>query len=228
VHTGVEVTALDRDDAWQVRTTSGVFTADVVCLAVPATIAAGLLRTFASPEAHTAAGLLGELPTTEDVRLVSLLVEDRSLTRAGAPVGSGVLVADGTVRAKAMTHASAKWAWLAEQLPADHHVLRLSYGGTHDPDRSDGADDAGLVTVALADASRLLDGATEGLALRASVVTRWRGALSRPVVGRSERLATIDEQLRDLPSLALTGSAVAGNGLAGVVGRSTHEARRIH
>lgn len=45
-----------------------------------------------------------------------------------APRGTGVLVASGApgVRAKALTHATAKWGWLAETA-GDRHVLRLSY-----------------------------------------------------------------------------------------------------
>ncbi|GGA68453.1 hypothetical protein GCM10011490_18640 [Pseudoclavibacter endophyticus] len=46
------------------------------------------------------------------------------------PRGTGVLVGDppGEVSAKALTHVTAKWDWLAERVPAGMHVLRLSYG----------------------------------------------------------------------------------------------------
>jgi oxygen-dependent protoporphyrinogen oxidase len=210
-----------------VRTAAGELEADVLCLAVPARVAARLLRTVTDVGTTGPAAELGtsleELPTTDDVLLVTLLIEDAALTRAGAPVGSGVLVADDTVQAKAMTHASAKWGWLADALPADHHVLRLSYGGTHDVGTLDPTD---LVATAHADLLRLLDGAVGRAEVRASIVTRWEGALSRPVVGRTQHLADIDQQLALLPRLALTGSAVAGNGLAGVVGRSAREAAR--
>ena len=223
-HGGPASSGAGREAAWHVRTPAGELDADVLCLAVPARVAAGLLRT--ATLLHHAAELaasLDELPVTDDVLLVTLLIEDAALARAGAPVGSGVLVADDTVRAKAMTHASAKCGWLAAQLPPDHHVLRLSYGGTHDvgtidPDR--------LVATARADLLRLLDGAAEVATVRASLVTRWQGALTRPVVGRAQHLAHIDRQLALLPRLALTGSALAGNGLAGVVGRSVREAAR--
>ena len=221
---GTEVTGLRQDGSWQVRTAAGGHEADVLCLAVPARVAADLLRTVTdlSPAAALADSL-DALPTTDDVLLVTLLIEDAMLTRAGAPVGSGVLVADDTVRAKAMTHASAKWGWLADALPADHHVLRLSYGGTQDVGALD-LDE--LVVTARADLLRLLDGSVGAAEVRASLVTRWQGALTRPVVGRAQHLARIDRELALLPRLALTGSAVAGNGLAGVVGRSAREATR--
>jgi oxygen-dependent protoporphyrinogen oxidase len=224
IEVDTEVVALRHDGDWHVRTPTGEHDADVLCLAVPARIAAGLLRTVTNlPPSADLGESLDSLPTTDDVLLVTLLIEDAALARAGAPVGSGVLVADDTVHTKAMTHASAKWGWLAEQLPADHHVVRLSYGGTHDVGS---VDTDALVAMARADVLRLLEGAAEVATVRASLVTRWRGALTRPIVGRSHHLARIDEQLARLPRLALTGSSVAGNGLAGVVGRSAREAAR--
>jgi oxygen-dependent protoporphyrinogen oxidase len=221
VRLDADVSALRHDGTWHVRTAAGELDADVLCLAVPAQVSAGLLRDV-SPDSGVAAELAA-LPTTHDVLLVTLLIEDAALTRAGTPVGSGVLVADDTAAAKAMTHASAKWSWLADRLPADHHVLRLSYGGTHDHGSRDGSE---LVATARTDLLRLLDGAAEDAHVRAALVTRWAGALSRPVIGRTGRLAAIDAELALLPRLALCGSAVAGNGLAGVVGRSRREAAR--
>jgi oxygen-dependent protoporphyrinogen oxidase len=243
LRTGVTVRAVQRDTTWLVRTTQGELSADVLCLAVPARAAATLL---AAPDgAGAVPALLGALPTTDDVLLVTLLLEDAALTRAGAPVGSGVLVADGPAdgrdggpgtaqpRAKAMTHASAKWGWLAQQLtqqlPGDHHVVRLSFGGTHDVTTALGdAPDAQpqLVATALHELRRLLGDALSEPAVRASLVTRWQGVLSRPVVGRAAAIAELDALIGDLPGLALVGSAVAGNGLAGVVGRSHREATR--
>jgi len=226
VHVRAGVDGLHHDGRWHVRA-GRALTADVLCLAVPARTARELLATLAGP-IDTAALLrsLDALPTTHDVALVTLHVVDATLSRAGAPVGSGVLVADDTTQAKAMTHASAKWAWLAAQLPEDHHVLRLSYGGTHDAGRAL-ATDAQLIAAARDDARRLLEGHVGDLRVLDALVTRWNGALSRPVVGRTAVLAELDAQLAVVPRLALTGSALAGNGLAGVVGRSRREAARI-
>jgi len=243
---GTEVTALDHDGTWRVRTregrSEGHLDADVVCLAVPTRRAAALLRTVSARESSEAAAGLGarlaELPTTDDVLLVTLLIEDRALTRAGAPVGSGVLVAGGDrvehdgrdqpgPRAKALTHASAKWGWLAARLPDDHHVVRLSFGGTHVLDPA-ATGDAQMVAAATRELPRILGpSSVEGdVTVRAALVTRWQGALARPVIGRASRLAEIDAEVAALPRIALVGSGVAGNGLAGVVGRSRLEAVR--
>lgn len=45
------------------------------------------------------------------------------------PRGTGALIEVGAegIGARALTHSSAKWAWLADQLPAGRHVVRLSY-----------------------------------------------------------------------------------------------------
>jgi len=265
LHTGSPVTALRHDGTWHVRTADGEQAADVLCLALPARPAAVLLAGHPGAEpsgpgprarsdgwtgtsaatVDALADQLAALPTTDDVVLVTLLLEDPSLTRAGAPVGSGVLVAgprdpagpkaegepldaDADLRAKALTHASAKWAWLAQRLPADHHVVRLSFGGTH---ALHGGAHTDLVQAATREFERLLgrtadrDGDPEPT-VRAALVTRWAGALSRPVIGRRARLDAIDAMVAELPRLALVGSAVAGNGLAGVVGRSHAEAAR--
>lgn len=62
------------------------------------------------------------------VTLVTLVVEAPDLD--AAPRGTGVLVsADADVHARALTHATAKWPWLAEVAGAGRHVLRLSYDG---------------------------------------------------------------------------------------------------
>jgi protoporphyrinogen/coproporphyrinogen III oxidase len=225
IRTGTPVVSIRVGQVWSVATAEGELLADVLCLAVPAPVA-GRLLTGAGPGSYDELSRpLRALPTTHDVTLVTLLVEDAVLTRAGAPVGSGVLIADGPVHAKAMTHASVKWAWLADALPADHHVVRLSYGGTSDVGQL-AAGDAALVALAVTDLRILLDGALGAASVRDALVTRWSGALSRPVVGRAQLIADIDAQLAALPQLAVVGSAVAGNGLAGVVGRSRLEAAR--
>ena len=66
------------------------------------------------------------LPPGRRVVLTTLVVDAPELD--AAPRGTGVLVAQGAdgIRARALTHATAKWAWLRERADG-HHVLRLSY-----------------------------------------------------------------------------------------------------
>jgi oxygen-dependent protoporphyrinogen oxidase len=60
------------------------------------------------------------------VVLATLVVDSAELD--AAPRGTGVLVARGAagIRARALTHSTAKWEWLRERA-GGHHVLRLSY-----------------------------------------------------------------------------------------------------
>jgi oxygen-dependent protoporphyrinogen oxidase len=79
------------------------------------------------------------------VVLATLVVDSPELD--AAPRGTGVLVARGAagIRARALTHSTAKWEWLRERAHG-HHVVRLSYD--EEPE--------GLAHVARQDASALL------------------------------------------------------------------------
>jgi len=69
-----------------------------------------------------------DAPAGRRITLATLVVEASGLDPA--PRGTGVLVAAGApgVSARALTHVSAKWAWVGERLPG-LHALRLSYDG---------------------------------------------------------------------------------------------------
>lgn len=83
---------------------------------------------------HVGRTVLAAPPTGADgrsVTLVTLIVDAPTLD--AAPRGTGLLVAAEApgVQARALTHMTAKWAWVREAAP-DRHVLRLSYDG-HQP-----------------------------------------------------------------------------------------------
>lgn len=131
------------------------------------------------------------------VTVVTLVV--RSLLLDGAPRGSGVLVAAGSdVEARALTHLTAKWDWVAEAFDGAHAV-RLSYDGEPvDP-----------VGQALCDASTIFGGALPDPI--DSAVRTWY----RP---------TPEKAHDDLPR---TGEPVAGSGLAAVVAHAEATAAAI-
>jgi oxygen-dependent protoporphyrinogen oxidase len=77
------------------------------------------------------------------VTLVTLVVDAPEL--AAAPRGTGVLVAAGSdVEARALTHVTAKWPWVAEAARG-RQVLRLSYDGEPDGIEGRAARDAALL-----------------------------------------------------------------------------------
>jgi protoporphyrinogen/coproporphyrinogen III oxidase len=127
--------------------------------------------------------------------VIATLVVDQPLLDA-APRGTGVLAAESApgISARALTHSTAKWRWLAE-LAEGRHVLRLSY------------DDAGdnLAEVARADAAALL-----GVPIPASAVLDF----DRVEWYRPNRYTPSPD---DIP---VAGESIAGAGLASVVARS--------
>lgn len=132
-----------------------------------------------------------------EVTLVTLVLEAPDLD--GAPRGSGLLVAPGApVAARALTHLTAKWRWVAEVLPG-RHVVRLSYD----------APPADPIATALADAA-VMFGTTLPDPVDASART-W----SRP---------SPDLQDAGVPRM---GEPIAGVGLASVIPHAESVARRL-
>lgn len=122
VNPGSDPGSATDDGAWRVHLADGaVLAARHVVVAVPGSVAAHLLGDLL-PDVRRLAD------PGPDVVLATLVLDAPALDIA--PRGTGVLVARGTpgVRAKALTHATAKWAWLAEAAGPGRHVVRLSYG----------------------------------------------------------------------------------------------------
>jgi len=209
------------DGAWRVKAVSGGEKRDyeagrlVVALDGPAAV--GLLES-ALPELAALRPAAGPL-----VSLVSLVVDKPELD--SRPRGTGILVAPQVpgVQAKALTHATAKWDWLAEEAGPGTHVLRLSYGrahgGTADASRDDPAalDDAALFEAALRDASTLLGVPLGTEDVLDWDVVRWAGALPFAAVGHKQRVAEVRKVSGEAGGLLLVGGWLAGNGLAAVV-----------
>ncbi|MCU1422694.1 MAG: Protoporphyrinogen oxidase, partial [Microbacteriaceae bacterium] len=76
---------------------------------------------------HVALATPLDAPAEATIALATLVVDAPELD--SAPRGTGLLVAAGTpdIGAKALTHATAKWPWLAASVPEHRHVVRLSY-----------------------------------------------------------------------------------------------------
>ena len=135
------------------------------------------------------------------ITLVTLIVEQPELD--AAPRGTGVLVAENApgVTARALTHLTVKWPWLAER-SGGLHALRLSYdappAGGSGPDALDRA---------RAVAASLL-GMPLGRVVDAASVTWERAA---------PRTHAVD-------GMRYVGEAGAGTGLAAVIGQAESEA----
>lgn len=131
--------------------------------------------------------------------LVTLVVDQTELD--AAPRGTGVLVAEGApgVEARALTHLTVKWPWLAERA-GGLHALRLSYDGA--------PQDAALR--APRDAAALL-GMPIGRVVDTASVTWERAAPRR----------------HSVDGIRYVGEARAGTGLAAVIGQAEAEADEL-
>lgn len=198
---------------WEV-TTDGP---DPRSLAAPLAVIAtpiGQTRTLLA-QATSAAGPAAAVRTAP-VEVVTLVVDCAALD--AAPRGTGLLVAPRVpdVRAKALTHATAKWPWLAAAAGPGRHVLRLSYAAGAAPETGDVP-----VGQALADASALL---AVPLGLGELVDHRsvhYPDQLT-PRPGTPSPAA-----FPGSPGLAVTGSARTGPGLAAVIADATDTANRL-
>ncbi|ASK65427.1 protoporphyrinogen oxidase [Brachybacterium avium] len=216
LRTGIEVVGVERSgDRWRVRTARDEhLEADHLVLACPPDTAQDLLR----EAAPTIARAIPQAPSAA-VRLVALVLDAPALDPH--PCGTGALIAPGTagIRAKALTHASAKWEHVQQALAAalptagSPHLLRLSYGrpGEQLPPREE------IVDLALADASRILGIPLSRAQLLAAEVIDWDRAMRQALPGHRAGLDALTELLDQQPRLELVGSWRAGTGIDAIL-----------
>ena len=199
---------------WRVQSGDNIYDPDLLVVAIEGPAAVDLLS-GALPELATRRPAAGP-----DVSLVTLVVDLPALD--SAPRGTGVLVAPQSpgIAAKALTHATAKWAWLSDRVAPGTHVLRLSYGRAERPAAGPGAEprtDPELFEAALADASALLGVQVPAGSVLARDVVRWSGALPFASLGHKRRVAEVREICAADGTLAVVGGWLSGNGLAAIV-----------
>ncbi|MFD7021410.1 protoporphyrinogen/coproporphyrinogen oxidase [Promicromonospora sukumoe] len=243
VRFGVRVAGVERADGWLVSTADGrVFRTPRVVLTAPAAAAEigrshrdrsvdGPISTQPT-ELVSAVGqgkvLVPPAPPERgaDIRLVTLLLDAPELD--AAPRGSGMLVAPGTapgaVRAKALTHSTAKWPWLARRVRdaagPGVHVVRLSYGRMGEPTPEPTAQEAAR------DASALL-GVDLTDRVREVLHQRWDGALPPPTPAYRAAVREFEESVLAERGLDVTGGWIAGTGLAAIVAHAGRTPDRL-
>ncbi|MHB1235110.1 MAG: protoporphyrinogen/coproporphyrinogen oxidase [Microbacteriaceae bacterium] len=190
----------------QIRTGTGVagMTADGVALAGGARLTGQVVLAAPIPPPPSSADPCAGRPVT----LVTLVV-DCSLLDA-APRGTGLLVAPDAagIQAKALTHSTAKWPWLAERAAPHHHVLRLSYDG-----RAVAGGD--LTGSARADAEKLLGVPLPPGCVIDSARTDWSAVTAASAADTGDSAA------------AEVGERVAGTGLAAVIGQARRQSEEL-
>jgi oxygen-dependent protoporphyrinogen oxidase len=210
-------------EGWRVTSVNGTFDAGLLVVAVDGPTAVELLE-------GPVPAIAGKKPASgPDVKLVTLVLDNPDLDRR--PRGTGVLVAPQTpgIEAKALTHATAKWDWLAAAAGPGRHVLRLSYGRMDGAGAQPGGPDADddLLAASLRDAAALLGSGISRESVVDWDVVRWRGSLPFAAVGHRARVTAIRESCAAAGDLAVVGGWVAGNGLAAVVSDTREQIRNL-
>ncbi|WP_333782836.1 protoporphyrinogen oxidase, partial [Arthrobacter sp. H14] len=222
--------AVQRTKTWTVTANGKTWTADAVVVATEGPGAVGLVSDVLPEMANYAPW------PAHQIKIVTLVLD---MPELDAPTrGTGILVAPQTpgIQAKALTHATSKWAWLADEAGPGTHVLRLSYGRMsqaaqdspeapriaaelHDAGedvKPEPETDAELLEAAVSDAAALLGIHITEADLLGSGIVRWQGALPFAAVGHKKRVDEARKLAGQLPGFAMVGSWLAGTGLTAV------------
>ncbi|MFF1251166.1 protoporphyrinogen oxidase [Pseudarthrobacter sp. NPDC058329] len=224
LRTGTRATSVARTaEGWRVDAAGETFDAGLLAVAVDGPAAVGLLE-------GSVPAIAGKQPGSgPDVQLVTLVLDKPDLDRR--PRGTGILVAPQTpgVQAKALTHATGKWDWLAAAAGPGRHVIRLSYGRVDGAGNQPGGPDTDeeLLAASLQDASALLELGISRQDVVEWDVVRWRGSLPFAAVGHRAKVTAIREACNEVGGLAVVGGWVAGNGLAAVVSDTVKQIRNL-
>jgi oxygen-dependent protoporphyrinogen oxidase len=200
--TRVESLELDKSlNEWQVRLGDGrVIDADAVCIAVPASVAANLLR-------ESNAELAAELAA---IPYASSATINLAYKRDDIPHplnGFGFVVPFIEKRSLiACTFSSVKFAGRA---PKGHVLLRAFVGGALQPEMFELSEED-LLSRLYSDLRDLLG--IERAPLFAEV-SKWERAMPQYHVGHLERVARIGARVASLPGLVLAGNAYSGPGV---------------
>ena len=204
------VADIHRHTLYRIETAAGPVDTRAVILAVPAYVAASLLRRFDT----TIAALTEAIPYASTA---TVALGYRREQVADPMEGSGFVVP----RVERNPLLAATWVtskWPA-RAPDGHVLLRGFLGGGRDPRRLE-ADDAELVNLVVDELSQLLGITGTPLFTR---LFRWTKQSPQYEVGHLQRVATIDRQLASIPGMFVTGSGFRAIGIPDCIadGRET-------
>ena len=191
-------------------------TADAVIVATAEGMARALL------DGHVSG--LGDAGASPEIDIVTLLLDAPALD--ASPRGTGVLTVPGSFTAKALTHATAKWAWLREAA-GNRHVVRVSFGSQGEPAATASLDDDAAAHLALEQASAMLGTPLSSAQLVGAHRARFTQSQPASLIGAAERRDAARTAVQAVPGLAVVGAWLSGTGLAQVVPDAVTEADRV-
>ena len=204
------VSEIRRGAAYSLESAAGRTEASAVILAVPAFVAASLLRPFDT----TIAALADAVPYASTATVALGYRRDQ----VSHPMRGTGFVVPRVERSPllAATWVTSKWPGRA---PDGHVLLRGFLGGGRDPRRLESGDDE-LIGIVKEELSDLLALAGEPLFTR---LFRWTRQSPQYEVGHLHRVASIDGRLAALPGMFVTGSGFRAIGIPDCIadGRET-------
>ena len=200
VRTSARVSEIHRHSHYQIEMSDGQASARAVILAVPAYVAASLLRVF-----DTTVAALAEATPYASTATVALAYRRDQVAH---PMRGSGFVVPRVERSPllAATWVTSKWP---QRAPEGHVLLRGFLGGGRDPRRLDADDDA-LVALVEEELTRLMGISGSPLFRR---LFRWTKQSPQYEVGHRQRVVTIDEQLASIPGMFVTGSGFRAIGI---------------
>ena len=216
IRTGARVTSLvPSNGGYRLDTPGSTLEVSGVVLAVPAHSAAGILREAAPDAARLLAGI-----RYASVGSVALAYPPRSVELP--PTGSGILVPRSEqIGIAACTWFSSKWPHLAP--PDGRVILRCFLGRAGRHPALDLSDDD-LAAWAHVETERMIRLRAAPLAHH---VARWEQGLPQYEVGHLQRVGLIENALRSLPRVVVTGAAYRGTGVTDCVRWASEAARAV-
>ena len=204
------VTELRRDAHYVLETAAGQVRARAVVLAVPAYVAASMLRVFDT----TVAALAEAIPYASTATVALAYRRDQI---AHPMQGSGFVVPRvERTPLLAATWVTSKWPHRA---PEGHALLRGFLGGGRDPRRLDASDDE-LIAAVQEELTQIMGITGDPLFAR---LFRWTKQSPQYEVGHLQRVATIERHLASIPGMFVTGSGFRAIGIPDCIadGRET-------
>jgi oxygen-dependent protoporphyrinogen oxidase len=210
LRTSTRVLEIHRHATYRAETHAGPVHARAVILAVPAYVAASLLRVF-----DTTVASLAEAIPYASTATVALGFERGQV--AHPMEGSGFVVPRVERNPLlAATWVTSKWPHRA---PEGHVLLRGFLGGGRDPRRLDAPDEE-LVDIVVRELTHVLAISGKPIFTR---LFRWTRQSPQYEVGHLQRVANIERQLAAIPGVFLTGSGFRAIGIPDCIadGRET-------
>ena len=201
--------------SWTVTTTAGeAFRADAVCLALPAHAAAALLRPING-------GLAQQLDQIEYASTATINFAYRRSDISHPLDGFGFVVPIiEKLSLIACTFSSVKFAGRA---PDDLVLLRAFVGGALQPHLF-GLDEPEMVRLVKADLNHLLGISGEPMFVETA---KWSRSMPQYEVGHLQRVAAIENELEQTPTLGLAGNSYRGAGIPDCIRSGEFAARRL-